>query len=239
MHSAPEILNTPQFAADAADFILAQARHAIAARGFFRLALAGGQTPSSVYAQLAKRAGDLPWNRVQFTFGDERCVPPEHIDSNFRMAKDSLFDAIAGSGGAGSSLEGNIFRVRGEIDPEQAAQEYEKKLGTIAGRLGESIYTHDLVLLGLGPDGHTASLFPGSPALEETARHLLPVIGPKPPPQRITMTFPLINAARHICFLVNDPGKKAVIDEILSGNSPYPAGRIQPTAGKLTWILGA
>ncbi|MES2572318.1 MAG: 6-phosphogluconolactonase [Verrucomicrobiota bacterium] len=229
MNSSIQTLQLTDFAGEAARFILAEAREAIASRGMFRLALAGGQTPGIIYGELARIAGDLPWKKVQITFGDERCVPPDHAESNFKMAKESLFDAI-------DIPPGNIFRVCGEIDPVEAAFEYENRLASVADRFNETRYVHDLVLLGLGPDGHTASLFPGSPALEEQERNVIPTIGPKPPPQRITMTFPILNAARHVCFLVNDPAKQPVIDEILSGQSSYPAASIQ--AGKITWLIG-
>lgn len=229
---ASTILRTSRFAEDAAALILTEARAAITARGLFRLALAGGQTPRVVHAALVAAAGaDFPWDHVQITFGDERCVPPDDADSNFLMAKESLLDAVA-------MPAGNVFRMRGEIDPEAAAREYEEKLATVAARFGEPRYVHDLILLGMGPDGHTASLFPGSPALTEVERSVIPARGPKPPPQRLTMTFPLLNAARQVCFLVNDPGKLALVEAILAGDKSYPAGRVQPDAGNVTWLVG-
>ena len=224
------IVRPADFAAEAARFILGHAQTAIAARGLFRLALSGGNTPRAVHAELARLGADLAWNRVQITFGDERCVPPDHADSNFRMARESLLDAVV-------IPAGNVFRIRGEIAPADAAQEYEHKLAAIAARCGEPRYVHDLVLLGLGEDGHTASLFPGSPALEETVRNVIPATGPKPPPQRITMTFPLLNAARHACFLVTGAGKHALVEEIAAGGSAYPAGRVRAAA--VTWIVGS
>ncbi len=227
---SPRIVRPADFAAEAARFILAHAHAAIAARGLFRLALSGGNTPRAVHAELARLGADLAWNRVQITFGDERCVPPDHADSNYRMARESLLDAVA-------IPSGNVFRIRGEIAPAIAAQEYEEKLAAVAARCGEPRYVHDLVLLGLGEDGHTASLFPGSPALEETVHNVIPATGPKPPPQRITMTFPLLNAARHACFLVTGAGKHALVEEIAAGGSAYPAGRVRAAA--VTWIVGS
>lgn len=224
-------LHTSAFAGDAAAIIQESAREAIAARGIFRLSLCGGNTPRPVYAELAKAGPDFPWDKVQITFGDERCVPPEDGQSNYRMAKEALFDKV-------SIPVGNIFRIRGEIDPETAAGECEQKLAHVAARFGESRYAHDLLLLGLGEDGHTASLFPGSPALAETNRNVIPATGPKPPPQRITFTFPLINAARHVCFLVNDSGKAEIVNEVIAGNSAYPAARVRPESGAVTWLLG-
>lgn len=226
---SPTIIRPTDFAAEAAEFILSQARSAIAGRGLFRLALSGGNTPRAVHAHLVRLGADLDWSRVQISFGDERCVPPDNADSNFLMAKESLLDAVA-------IPSGNVFRIRGEIDPAAAAQEYEDKLAAVAARFSEPRYVHDLVLLGLGEDGHTASLFPGSPALDETVRNVIPATGPKPPPQRITMTFPLLNAARHACFLVTGAGKHPLVDEIVAGGSPHPAARVCPAA--VTWIVG-
>lgn len=215
------------FARDAASFILDRGNAAIAARGLFRLSLAGGNTPKVVYAAMAELGSEFPWSKVQITFSDERCVPPDDKDSNYRMAAESLLSAAP-------IPEGNIFRVRGEIDPAEAASEYEAKLAAVAARMGESTYAHDLLLLGLGPDGHTASLFPGSPALEVTDRLVIPATGPKPPPQRITFTFPLINASREIAFLVAENSKQQVIDEVQSGDSRHPASRVKGA----TWLLG-
>jgi 6-phosphogluconolactonase len=225
------IIHTDTFVGDAVAIIHESALDAIAERGIFRLGLCGGNTPRPVYAELAKLYPDLPWEKVQVTFGDERCVPPDDAQSNYKMAKDSLFDAV-------QFPEGNIFRIRGEIEPETAALEYEEKLAHVAARFGEARYSHDLLLLGLGEDGHTASLFPGSPSLLETVRNVIPTTGPKPPPRRITFTLPLINAARHVCFLVNDPAKTPMVNEVTGGKSGLPSALVQPASGRLTWLLG-
>jgi 6-phosphogluconolactonase len=145
------------------------------------------------------------------------------------MAREALLGRVA-------LREDNVFRIRGEIDPETAAREYEERLQAVASRFGESRYVHDVLLLGMGEDGHTASLFPGSPALDESVRSVVPATGPKPPPQRVSFTFPLINAARLVIFLVNDPGKQPVVDAALKGE--YPSGRVRPSAGRVVWILG-
>jgi len=224
------ILHSHDFAGDAARFILDAARKAIAERGLFRLGLTGGRSPHAINAALIAQAGDLPWSKVQLTFGDERCVPPDDKDSNYREAKESLLDPSG-------VPAGNVFRIRGEIDPKTAAAEYEAKLQALAARFGEPRYAHDLLLLGLGEDGHTASLFPGSPALDETARNVLPVIGPKPPPQRITMTFPLINAAHHILFLVAEPEKRDVAEAVLARDPRFPASRVHGQE-QTTWLFG-
>ena len=222
-----QIVPIRYFAQEAAVWIAAAVQEAIAARGLCRLALAGGETPRAVHEALASRK--VEWARVQITFGDERCVPPDDADSNFRMAKESLFDRV-------TIPAGNIFRLRGEIAPEDAAREYEEKLAAVAARFGETRYIHDLILLGMGPDGHTASLFPGSPALDETVRNVLPATGPKPPPQRLTMTFPLLNAARKVCFLVKSAEKLPLVEKIFAGDKSFPAGRVQ--AESVTWLVG-
>jgi len=225
------ILHAKDFAADGARAILAAARESLTQRGLFRLGLTGGRSPHLIHTALIATAGDLPWSKVQLTFGDERCVPPDHEDSNFCMAKESLIDPAGMAGG-------NVFRMRGEIDPATAALEYEARLAAVAARFGEARYAHDLLLLGVGEDGHIASLFPGSPALEETSRNILPIsASPKPPPQRITMTYPLINAARHILFLVPDAGKREVVEAILAGDASYPATRARAQE-QTTWLLG-
>jgi 6-phosphogluconolactonase len=225
-----QILHSHDFARDAARLILEHARKAIGQHGLFRLGLTGGRSPHPVNIALLAQAGDLPWNKVQLTFGDERCVPPDHHDSNFREAKESLIDPAG-------VPPGNVFRMRGEIDPETAAQEYEAKLAAVAARFGEPLYTHDLLLLGLGEDGHVASLFPGSSALDETTRLVLPVIGPKPPPQRITLTLPLINAARHVLFFVPDLAKREIVEAVRNGDQRYPAARVRGQE-QTTWLLG-
>ena len=224
----PQIVPTRFFAEEVAAWIVAEAQAAIADRGLFRLALAGGNTPRAVHQALARFDAGVAWSRVQVTFGDERCVPPDDEDSNFRMAKESLFDRVP-------LPEGNVFRIRGEIAPEAAALEYEQKLAQVAARFGEPRYAHDLLLLGLGEDGHTASLFPNSPALDESVRNVIPATGSKPPPQRITMTFPLLNAARKVCFLVNDAAKLSLVEKIVGGDDSYPAGRVK--AGELRWMV--
>ena len=223
------VQRTSQFIPDAVALIVETGRQAIARSGLFRLGLAGGNTPRAVYAALAHQTDALPWDRVQITFGDERCVPPDHADSNYRMAYESLLSQVP-------IPEGNVFRIRGEIPHEEAALECEARLAAVAARLGEERYAHDLLLLGLGEDGHTASLFPGSPALEETVRNIIPATGPKPPPQRITFTFPLINASKLVVFLLNDPKKEAILQGALQGE--FPSGKVAPTHGRVLWLAG-
>ena len=223
------VQRSSQFVQDAVSIIITTGKEAIARSGLFRLGLAGGNTPKAVYAALADQPDALPWDRVQITFGDERCVPPDHADSNYRMAHEALLSRVP-------IPEGNVFRIKGEIPHEQAAQECESRLAAVAARFGEERYAHDLLLLGLGEDGHTASLFPGSPALDEAARNVIPATGPKPPPQRITFTFPLINASKMVLFLLNDPKKEGILQGALKGE--YPSGKVVPTRGRVVWLAG-
>ena len=227
----PNVIRTQNFVRDAAAFILQHARTALAERDQFRVALSGGNTPRPIYTEFARIGRELPWDRVFFTFGDERCVPLDDAQSNFRMARESLFIPAA-------VPEKSIARMRGEIDPQIAAQEYQDNLDLLAAQRGEMIYRHDLILLGMGDDGHTASLFPGSAALEEETRKVVANFVPKFDSWRITLTFPLINQARHICFLANANKNAALLGTVLKGDQQYPAARVEPVDGDLTWFLG-
>lgn len=223
----PDIIHSPDFVNDAVALIERDAQAAIAERGTFSLALSGGNTPKPVYAALAQRP--LDWSRVVITFGDERCVPPDDAQSNYRMARETLLDHA-------SIPAENVLRMKGELDPAAAAQEYEAGL---RARAGGEVFRHDLVLLGMGDDGHTASLFPGTPALTERTRLVVENYVPKVAMWRLTMTYPLLEAARHVCFLVNSKGKDDVLNEVFSGTSDYPSAQVAPTDGRLTWLLGA
>jgi 6-phosphogluconolactonase len=227
----PEVIHTTSFVSDATRLIVDAARQSIAERGIFRIALSGGHTPDPIYKEWAATAGDLPWDRVQITFGDERCVPPDDEQSNYRMARHSLLDSAP-------IPPGNIFRIQGELPPEEAAADYDARLTQLASRFKETRYRHDLLLLGMGPDGHTASLFPGTNALTEQTRNVVSNFVPKFDTYRITFTYPLINAARHVCFLLQGEDKKPVLREILAGSKEYPAAHVSPTDGRVTWVLG-
>ena len=231
MSAASKAIRTKNFVTDATDFILEKARKAIAERNDFRIALSGGSTPAPVYARIAAEARDLPWELIRFTFGDERCVPPDDPHSNFRMARENLFVPAA-------VPEKSIMRMRGEIDPQIAAKEYEQQLDAVAAQRGEPIYRHDMVLLGLGDDGHTASLFPGTAALEEMTRRVAANFVPELSAWRLTFTFPLINHARQIVFLVGASKSPQLIERVLQGDRQFPAARVDPSAGEVTWIIG-
>jgi 6-phosphogluconolactonase len=228
---AAEVVRTKNFVADAANFIVDLAHKALAERHEFRIALSGGNTPRPVYSEIARIGRDLPWQRILITFGDERCVPPDDAQSNYRMARDNLFVPA-------SVPEKSIMRMRGEIDPQIAAQQYQDDVDLLATQRGEQIYRHDLILLGLGDDGHTGSLFPETTALNEMNQRVVANFVPKLDAWRITFTFPLINHGRHVCFLVNANKQGKLIDNVVSGDEKFPAARVNPTSGKLTWIVG-
>jgi 6-phosphogluconolactonase len=225
------VIRTKNFAGDAADFIFARARNALGERNEFRIALSGGKTPIPIYTRLAAIGHDLPWDLARITFGDERCVPPDDRQSNFRMAWETLLAPAA-------VPEKSILRMRGEIDPQIAAQEYQDQLDLLAAQRGEPIYQHDLILLGLGDDGHTASLFPGTAALDETIRRVVANFVPKLDAWRLTFTLPLIDHARHVCFLVGAAKNADLIERVLEGDMQFPASRVNPSAGDVTWIIG-
>src|SRR4029453_3908753 len=227
----PYIIRTKNFVADARDFILDQAHRALGKRNEFRIALSGGNTPRPVYARLAAIARDVPWELTRITFSDERCVPPDNPQSNFRMANETLFVPAA-------VPEKSIARLRGELEPQIAAQEYEGHLDVLADQRGEAIYRHDLILLGLGDDGHTASLFPNTAGLEEKTRNVIANFVPQFNSWRLTFTFPLINHGRLVCFLVNSSKSTELVERVIGGDLRLPASRVNPIAGNLTWIIG-
>ena len=207
----------------AADAIAAAITGAVAARGEAHVALAGGTTPQRAHALLAGRA-ELPWERVSLYFGDERCVPPDHPDSNHLAAAGSLLDPLAGR------LDpARVHRMRGE-DPDRDAAARDAD-ADLPDRL-------DLLVLGLGPDGHTASLFPGSDALDEAVRRVVPVFGPKPPPWRLTITPPVIAAARAVLVLATGAAKADAARRALT--DPFdPRATPAALARGGTWLLDA
>ncbi|MES1178162.1 MAG: 6-phosphogluconolactonase [Myxococcales bacterium] len=187
---ATEVVESSEIATLAAQHIADALKAAIDANGSASLALSGGTTPRAAYEALAKIVG-IDWTRVDVYFGDERAVPPNHPDSNFLMAQRALFESVA-------LPPGNIHRVMAEQpDRDAVARAYE---GILPERFS-------VMILGIGEDGHTASLFPGSPALNERTRRVLPVIGPKPPPQRFSVTPPVIEAAERLIMLATGAGK--------------------------------
>ncbi|TFH37761.1 MAG: 6-phosphogluconolactonase [Anaerolineales bacterium] len=221
-----------KLSAAVAEYICDQALQCIGDRGQFTLVLSGGSTPERTYRNLVDlgRQHALDWSRIHIFWGDERCVPPDHIQSNYHMARGAFLDHVA-------IPEGNIHRIAGEDHPEAAAAIYESMLRDFFP--GELLPHFDLVLLGLGEDGHTASLFPGTAILEERERWAVAVHVAQGDLWRISLTLPAINAATHIAFLVSGAGKATIVRELLEAPSPhpiYPAQRIHPQQN-LSWFL--
>lgn len=213
----------------AASHFVERAASAIAARGVFSVALAGGSSPAGMYQCLADVYGDqVDWSRVMIFWGDERCVEPDHADSNYRMARETLLDHV-------SLRSENIHRMRGELPPGEAAVEYQRIL---VDKLPSGRF--DLILLGLGDDGHTASLFPDTAALTEDEHLAVANYVPKLDAWRLTLTYPAINAARNVTFLVMGEGKAEAARLILRDadkDKPLPAAGVQPYDGDLLWFL--
>jgi 6-phosphogluconolactonase len=221
----------------AADHFVSLAEEAIAARGRFAVVLSGGSTPRASYALLATdgRAARVDWLRVHIFWGDERCVPPDHPDSNFRMAREALLDHVP-------IPAGNVHRVRGELDPAQAAAEYQQALQKFFATASGDTPSFDLVLLGMGGDGHTASLFPGTAAVEEQSRWVVAHFVDKLEAWRITLTPAIINTAANVTFIVSGQDKAERLLQVLEG--PYqphvlPAQVIRPGRDRLQWLVDA
>jgi len=220
----------------AADLLALAAQEAAAARGRFAVALSGGETPRVLYRMIARQqfSQKIPWRRVQLYWGDERCVPPDDAASNYGMAHDAFLKHVP-------IADANVHRILGEQPPPQAALAYEKELRALAAleRPKSELPVFDLVLLGLGGDGHTASLFPRSDALEVEERFAVATQAPDGSP-RITVTYPVINAARRVWFLVSGAKKAGMVAEVMEGlmvPSAVPAQGVRPVHGQLTWLL--
>jgi len=219
----------------AADVFVSLAPQPHEKRTPFRVVLAGGTTPAALYALLASAEyrHRVAWKQVMFFFGDERAVPSDHPDSNYRAAHDALFIPL-------DIPPQNVYQMKGlGSDLDAAAAEYERILQSAFERM--RVPQFDLIFLGMGSDGHTASLFPGSPALAERTRLVVPVTdAPKPPPRRLTLTFPVLNAARLVLFMVTGADKAPALREVLRGAvSPdrYPAQCVRPGATRLAWLV--
>ncbi len=229
-------------AAAAAARVVAAAEHAIATTGRFTIALSGGSTPKRLYALLAtvEWRSRIPWSHVDVWWGDERCVPPEHPASNYRLAREALLDRVPVS-------PSHVHRIRGELAPRAAADAYEielrRALATPQGPPRPAPGARlDLVLLGMGDNGHTLSLFPRSPLLAERRRWVAPDRVDAEPPWRVTVTAPVANAAAAALFLVAGRDKAPMLRRVLRG--PYdpwelPAQLVAPTAGTVRWIVDA
>jgi len=217
----------------ALDELLRILREAIQQRGRFAIALSGGRTPAKLYQDWAANGAFLPWEKIHLFWSDERYVPKHDLLSNYRMTHEAMIAHVP-------IPAGNVHRVPGPDDfptPEAAAEAYDAELRKFFRPAPPAF---DLQLQGLGPEGHTASLFPGSPALEETKRWVMAVEAPAKPPIRLTFTPPVLNQGRNTFFLVAGADKRQILHEMENepggGPSRYPAGRIQPAAG-VVWYL--
>ena len=232
------IVDTPDAVSRAAaeDFI-ALSRAAVDARGVFTVALAGGSTPRHFYQVLADDPAlrvRVPWQDIEFFWGDERHVPPDHPDSNYRMARDAMLSKVP-------VPAARVHRVMAEHpNAARAAADYEAELRSALEVPAGQLPRFDLILLGMGPDGHTASLFPGTAALEERTRLVVENWVEKIHTYRITMTFPVLNAAACVAFLVCGEEKAGVLGSVLGENpngTAFPAQLVRPAGGRLIWLL--
>jgi 6-phosphogluconolactonase len=225
--------NAEEVASAAADLFIDLSAAAIRERGRFRVALSGGSTPKRTYQLLAERGSKVDWEHVDLFWGDERYVPADDPQSNFRMTSEALLHHVP-------IPPIGVHRIRTEVDsPEAAAQDYEREIGNNFRATGAEP-RFDLAFLGLGTNGHTASLFPNSGVLHEKTRLVVADFVDEVKMWRITMTAPLLNAARTIAFLVAGQDKAEVVHEVAFGPKDIdrlPAQLIQPTGGKLLWIL--
>jgi len=223
---------TDLFHAAAEEFVRT-GRAAIGAQGRFSVALSGGSTPKALYSLLAGNYASFPWNRTFLFFGDERHVLPTDTESNYRMVHESLLTKI-------TIPSENVFRVPAENpDADAAASEYEAQLRKFFDLKRGEFPRFDLILLGLGPDGHTASLFPDSKALEETSRLVVANWVAKFNTHRITFTFPVLNQAADVMFMASGADKADMVHQVLETKPtpPFPSQRVQPSNGKLLWML--
>jgi 6-phosphogluconolactonase len=224
--------NSQELARGAAEYFVARSDEAVALKGFFTVALSGGSTPKALYQLLADADepfhAQVPWSRTHLFWSDERHVPPDHPDSNYRMAHEAMLSRVP-------VPESNIHRVHSENpDANAAANEYEE---TLLQLTKQTLPQLDLILLGLGPDGHTASIFPGSEVLHETKRLVAAPWVEKFNTYRITMTLPLLNNGASVLFLVSGAEKVEMVKKVIEGPKQYPAQAVQPTHGQLVWML--
>jgi 6-phosphogluconolactonase len=219
---------------EAARYVVRVASESIATHGRFTLALAGGSTPKKLYGLLASEPyrDQIDWALTEIFWSDERCVPPDSEDSNYHLAQEVLLSKVPISAD-------QIHRMPADADDrDQASLTYIQEIQRVFGTNG--IPSFDLLQLGMGPEGHTASLFPHQASLHEQTRLIMPVTVPKPPPPRLTFTPLLLNAATHILFLVTGQDKADALQAVLEGEynpDEYPAQIIRPTQGEVTWML--
>ncbi|MBI5075928.1 MAG: 6-phosphogluconolactonase [Nitrospirae bacterium] len=222
--------NPAELAAEGAKLFRDASEQAIAEQGRFSVALSGGSTPRQLFRHLGTSyRKKIAWDRVHLFWSDERCLPRDHEQSNFRLAYDELISRIWIPGA-------NVHRIKGELRPLEASQYYEVDMKK---HFVEDLPAFDLILLGLGADGHTASLFPGSEILREKQRLALPVFSDTALHWRVTLTLPVLNSAKRVIFLVSGRSKAGIVGSLLSRkeNREYPAAMVRPSDGNITWLL--
>jgi 6-phosphogluconolactonase len=232
------VLPTPAATAQAAAQLFTDAAvKAATTRGVARIAISGGTTPKAMFALLADPAGaflkQVPWDKIELYWVDERCVPPDNVESNYRMTNEVMLSKVP------LSAE-RIHRMEGELEPDVAAARYESAIRNTFKLEGAQTPTFDLVLLGMGDDGHTASLFPHTEALNEMSHIVVPNHVPQKDTWRITLTWPVINQGREVAFLIEGAGKAQVLNEVFLGPyqpDTYPSQLIRPASGKLALLL--
>jgi len=220
-----------------AEQILDAAQIAVAARGIARIAISGGNTPRRTFELLADPgepfASAIPWDKLDLFWVDERCVPPDDKDSNYRMTREALLEKVAID-------PARVFRIEGELEPEEAAARYESAIRNRFRLEGAQLPTFDLVALGMGPDGHTASLFPHTDGLHELSRIAIANHVPQKETWRVTLTSPVINQGRKVIFLIGGADKAEVLSEVLSSKydpETWPSQLIRPGTGQLLLLL--
>jgi 6-phosphogluconolactonase len=234
------VLPTPEATARAAAQLFTDAAvKAAAARGIARVAISGGTTPKAMFALLASPAEpflkQVPWDKLELYWVDERCVPPDHAESNYRMTKEALLSKVP-------LPAERVHRMEGELEPEVAAARYEAVIRNTFRLEGAETPTFDLVQLGMGDDGHTASLFPHTDALNEVSHIVVPNHVPQKDTWRITLTWPVINQGREVAFLIEGAAKTQVLHDVFLGPyqpETYPSQLIRPASGQLTLLLDA
>lgn len=217
----------------AAKLFVTLSREAVASRGKFPVALSGGSTPEKFYALLAAEPyrDIIDWRNVHVFWADERCVPEDDPESNFKLAYDMFLSKVPVPGA-------NVHRVKGELGPARASGEYEAELRRFFGP--PETPSFDFIVLGAGEDGHTASLFPGSSSVAEKAALAVPVYPGAAKLDRVTLTLPVLNNAGHVLFLVTGRAKADIVAKILGpgkNKERYPAGLVRPVRGRLSWFL--
>ena len=219
-----------QAAAEHVAYLCAQA---VGERGRFTVAVSGGSLPKLLFPPMVSEPirSQINWSKWHVFWADERCVSLTDPDSNYRLTREYLFDHV-------EIPPTQIVPINDTLDPATAAANYQKKLAQVFAPLSGQLPRFDLILLGMGEDGHTASLFPNHPLLREKERWVTPIFdSPKPPPERITLTLPVINQARQVVFIAAGAGKAEALSAIIKGNSDLPAALVQPTNGELHWFV--